>query len=403
MINFAKYSLLIYLLLKPFYAFSSGGLQIGDIFLLIAFGLLVAGSWHVPNKRKVLAVAIQQHKLFILFVACTFIINSLYFIVYPEFKFFLSSLYFVFNAMAIILFTLFFKDKLFLSKVGTIFKFNLLLQLAIWAIGIGRVYGETRYMGTFNDPNQFGYYVLLSFFFVYIIDMILKKKHTYIFYALALFLIIQSGSTGMLLGIGAFSVLFAAIVIAKQLASPGKLIRRIMHSLAIIAVLAVPLSVIVYSAIDLIPRNTAPDEQKTSIFKRVEEKTDKASGESDASLAVDRNLDMLLEYPHYMIYGAGEGAFGRFERAAHPGNEVHSTFPSILFYYGIIPLLLLVTWLIRQLRGANWSMAVLYISLFVVSFVLLNQRQTLFWALIVLIGITVNAKLSNNTRSQNET
>lgn len=400
MINFAKYSLLIYLLLKPFYIFSSGGLQVADIFLLIAFALLVVGSWHVPNKRKVFVEAIQQHRLFILFIACTLIINSLYFIVYPEFKFLLSSLYFVFNAMAIILFTLFFKDKLFLSRVGAVFKFNLLLQLAIWAVGIGRVYGETRYMGTFNDPNQFGYYVLLSFFYIYIIDMILKKKHTYVFYALALFLIIQSGSTGMLLGIGVFSVLFAAIVIAKQLASPGKLIRRIMHSFVIIAALAVPLSVIVYSAIDLIPKNTAPDEQKTSIFKRVEEKTDKASGESDASLAVDRNLDMLLEYPHYMIYGAGEGAFDRFERAAHPGNEVHSTFPSLLFYYGIIPLLVLIAWFVRQLKGASWSMAVAYISLFIASFVLLNQRQSLFWALIVLIGGIVGTSLSNNKRME---
>lgn len=388
MINFAKYSLLAYLLLKPFYIFSSGGLQIADAFLLLAFALLVAGSWHIPAKHKLLAEAIQSNRLFVIFVACTIIINSLYFFVYPEFKFLLSSLYFVFNLVAIVLFAIFFKDKVFLARVGSIFKLNLLLQLALWVLHLGRIYGDDRYMGTFNDPNQFGYYIILSFFFIYIIDTILKKKHTYIYYILAFFLILQSGSTGMLLGIGVFSILFTIQAIAKQLASPARLLRRVMHSFAIVAILAVPLAIIGFALSGFIS-GIAPSTEESTIFARLDEKTERASGDADTSILGDRNLDILIEYPHLILYGAGEGALDRFERATYPGSEVHSTFPSILFYYGIIPFFVLVAWIVSRLRNVRWDIMVVYLSLFAVSFVLLNQRQTLFWALIVLAAFTV--------------
>lgn len=54
------------------------------------------------------------------------------------------------------------------------------------------------------------------------------------------------------------------------------------------------------------------------------------------SIIADRQLDKLLLYPEKMLYGAGQGAFERFTRASGT-NEVHSTLPGILFYYGAVP------------------------------------------------------------------
>lgn len=138
MINLAKNLLLVYLLLKPFYLFNSGGLQIADGFLLLAFVLFFLTAWLTRKGRNELGHLLSQHKLFVIFVVLTFVVNGLYFIVYPEFKFILSSLYFIFNLFAIIVFAAFLKDKVFLSRVGSVFKFNLMLQLGLWAAQIGR-------------------------------------------------------------------------------------------------------------------------------------------------------------------------------------------------------------------------------------------------------------------------
>lgn len=387
MINLAKNLLLVYLLLKPFYLFNSGGLQIADGFLLLAFVLFFLTAWLTRKGRNELGHLLSQHKLFVIFVVLTFVVNGLYFIVYPEFKFILSSLYFIFNLFAIIVFAAFLKDKVFLSRVGSVFKFNLMLQLGLWAAQIGRFYGPERYMGTFNDPNQFGYYILLSFLFIYVIDILLEKKRTYIFYILAIFMIIQSGSTGMLLGMAVFSVLFAAFYLKKQLTLPYRLIRRVMHSIGVIIVLAIPLTIMALTSRDEI-KNAVVIFEANPIFLRVDEKAEKATGDANISIFQDRNLDQITKYPYLVLWGAGEGAFDRFEKAAHPGKEIHSTFPAIAFYYGIVPFLIISIWMWKQVKNLTWKLSIANISLLVVSFILLNQRQALFWVFIVLASMT---------------
>lgn len=394
-----KYSLLIYLLLRPFYLFSSGGLQIADGFLLLAFVLYFATSWLSSVGRRDLTAIMRQHKIFIIFVVMTFVVNGLYFIIYPEIKFLLSSLYFVFNLLAIIVFTAFLKDRVFLSRVGAIFKLNLSVQLLIWIADIGRYYSADRYMGTFNDPNQFGYFIFLSFLFVYVIDMILKKNRTYLYYILTLFLIVQSGSTGMLLGLGVFSVLAATYLLKKQLSSPYRLVQKIFIAMAAVAALSVPLTVIAFASFDVTKLGIA-SLSNSSLFARIEEKSDRATGETEVSLLEDRNLDIMTEYPHLMLLGAGEGAFDRFEKAAHPGSEIHSTFPAILFYYGVVPLLLLIVWMYNRLKGATWGILLAYLSLFSTSFILLNQRQALFWVFVVLGGIYIEKLNTNKLKKQ---
>lgn len=388
MINIAKYLLLAYLLFKPFYVFGSGGLQPADVFLLLAFSLLFICLWHAPSGRKRLIGIFQEHRLFVIFVGCTIIINTIYMLIYPELKFALSSLYFVFDLLAVVLFTVCLRDNKFLQRAGYVFKFNMLLQLGIWAVGVGRLYADSRYMGTLNDPNQFGYYILLSLLFIYAVDMLLNNKKTYIYYIIAFFLILQSESTGMLLGIGVFSILVAMLAIKKQLESPYILLRRVMYSIATVAVLAIPISVITFSYLNSLQReNQVSLASESSIFSRLDEKTKKASGDASMSVAEDRNLDTIAEYPYYLLYGSGEGALDRFIKASHPGGEIHSTFPSIIFYYGTVPFLIIVMWIYRQLRGTGWQAFIVYMSLFTTSFILLNQRQALFWVLIVLCSM----------------
>jgi len=387
MLNTAKNLLLVYLLLKPFYLFGSGGLQIADGFLLLAFVVYFTASFLTNKGKAEMAEVFRGQRFFIVFVIATFLVNGAYFLIYPEFKFLLSSLYFVFNLVAIIVFAAFLNDKRFLSRVAIVFKFNLLLQLGLWGVGLGRFYSPDRYMGTLNDPNQFGYYVFLSLIFIFVIDIHLRKKYTFIFYALALFLILLSGSTGMLLGVAVFSILITLYFIKQQLQSPYKLLQRILRTLVLVLLLVAPLYLIFLGVVNGAEATPSAPAEESSVLKRVEEKTDKASGDADISILEDRGLDTVTQYPQYIFLGAGEGAFLRFVKVTNNyGSEIHSTAPAILFYYGLFPFILLAIWVWRNVRGVGAMYAVAYVALFAVSFTLLNQRQALFWILIVMAG-----------------
>ena len=118
-------------------------------------------------------------------------------------------------------------------------------------------------------------------------------------------------------------------------------------------------------------------------INKIDNTNSQASSQNEMNLWQERGYDKIFLYPQYILFGAGEGKYNRFEKASHM-NEIHATFPSILFYYGIIPFTILLIWIIKNLRNSKKGSLVVYIALFAESFTLLNQRQALFWTIIVL-------------------
>ena len=164
--------LCIYLLLKPYYIFSSGSLQIGDIILTVAFILYLLKN----RKKSIIKDTVKRNKKYILFVLLTFVVNGIYYFAYYKYKFIISSLYYVFNLFIIMLFTEFINDDKKLVIMKNIVRFNIIAQLGIFALGLGRYYAPTRYMGTFNDPNQFAYYIFTSYLMIHLISIKTNEK-----------------------------------------------------------------------------------------------------------------------------------------------------------------------------------------------------------------------------------
>ena len=96
----------------------------------------------------------------------------------------------------------------------------------------------------------------------------------------------------------------------------------------------------------------------------------------------ERGYDKIIKYPYKMILGAGHGYNERY-KTYHTG-EIHATFPSILFYYGIVPFIILILWIWENIKYVPKNIMIVYFSLLVESMTLLNQRQILFWVLIML-------------------
>lgn len=373
-----KYLIYVYMFLRPYYFFKSGGLQISDIFIIMAFVLyllLKRSGVSFENKKK----AIKENYGFILFFLLSTIINVLHFIIFPDYKFLLSSLYFAFNLIAILLFSYcIYSDEKFVKGIRNILFFNLIVQLFICILNKGRYYDATRYMGTFNDPNQFGYFILLVCAYVYLLSCKEKnKKNSRIIlfnFIISGYLIVRSSSTGMILGYS--SILF--LYMFDYFKSPIKFLINYFKKIVIIFVFSIPLVTLIVLLFNINIKNLKQNILSSNLSIRIQEKLNKATEKSDLNIWEDRALDYIQYYPQYLIYGAGEGAERNYPLVNKP-TEIHSTFPAIMFYYGIIPTLILLSWIYKKLKKLKLRYLIPYIAILVESFTLANQRQVLFW------------------------
>lgn len=364
------YLLSAYIITKPFYFWHSGMPQVSDYILLITFFITLAFT-----KMSTIVSVIKNNSKFFIFLVFVQLINMLYALIYDDAIFILHGMYYIFDALGIILFFICLKNiKKSRDTISSGFKIALITQLVIFFLGTGRYYDITRYMGTFNDPNQFAYFCLLSFGFIFLLKD--KKKRNIItelpYFAISLFLIIKSASTGMFVGMGIFAILYAIPFIKG-------IIRKIKHNVFYVPII---LACLFLAATGLKTINFFENDNPNSnnVITRVEKKISRAKGDEKIDLWQERGYDHIYYYPYYVIYGAGEGGYWRFDKAFHQ-DEIHATFPSFLFCYGIIPTTFVLLWFYEKLKKQNFECLCVYIALIAESFTLINSRQVLFWVI----------------------
>lgn len=359
--DLSKLCFLIFFLLKPFYLLPSGSIQIGDMFLVLSF------AFHIYNKRFNIVII---DKTFVYFLLCVFAINGAYFLKFQNEEFLKSCLYYLFNFMVIICFRNFLKDPDFLKKLEIVCKINIIVQIILFITGIGEYwFGTVRYIGTYNDPNQLGFAIISTFFIIYI----LNAKHLLIYFALSVFLIFQTYSTGMLLAI---TVLVAFYIITNINISKIK-IKPITLVVALVIIVTVMFIVYRHGFINI----------NWDRF-RVDSKLNKGDN-AISSFLKDRNMEIITKYPEYFIYGFGEGYTNRFYGY---GGELHSTVISLWYYYGIIPYTFIVKWVVDNVKKMSFHIAPTIIALLIEAVTLVNHRQPAFWMIIILASFNISKR-----------
>jgi hypothetical protein len=92
-----------------------------------------------------------------------------------------------------------------------------------------------------------------------------------------------------------------------------------------------------------------------------------------------RGYDRFWIHPEYVLIGAGEGYYKRFE-SWHSG-EMHSGFGTMLFSYGILGFSLFVIF-IKKVSRRNLKINLLSLSpIFLYNLTHLGLRDSLFWML----------------------
>lgn len=347
---------------KQFYLGTSGSFQIGDLLFMVSFVLMM-----VTQKRE--RVYSENHYLKV-FIFAVFLINAIYSLIYSSFSFDISSLYYLFNFFVILTFEQAINNDKFLIYLERVLKLNLITQGIIYLLGKGTWYSNVRYQGTFNDPNQCGFFIFCCWLMIYIfMTMRGEAKLSIIWFFVSVFLIMPCASTGIALG---YLIFLAGVILFPKKTDNG--LKKILWLSLLISV-GVIFVLLVNNVIQL-PESF----QNSVIYERTFAKFQKAQ-EGVLLNGDERGWNKIFDNPWMMIYGAGDGLFSRFGGS---GKEVHSSILAPLFYYGIIPCIFLFEWHRRKLIGITRIFWCVYIALIVESVFLINSRQPMYWMIFVL-------------------
>ncbi|MDO5776280.1 MAG: hypothetical protein Q4P22_06635, partial [Eubacteriales bacterium] len=176
-----------------------------------------------------------------LFIIAALIINAVHEHLYPQGNFRMYSLFWVYNCLAVwtcrklsgcelVPKNGMNKSAVSIKKIVIrLLEFDIIMQLIILISGHGRIFteywGAIRYMGSFNDPNQLAFFMLMSILLVFELSTdkgvyatartCSSKKNVLLSFIkvylpelitipIALFIIVMSKSTGIMLGVAVF-------------------------------------------------------------------------------------------------------------------------------------------------------------------------------------------------------
>lgn len=370
--------------------FSSGSIGIADLFFT-ASGLLTLCAVR-KNSRKVLY---QEDFPWLIFLIFAIIINGVYFIWTLNRSFLLHTLYWIYSAFLIWTFRTLYSES-FMNGLCWMCRINLIFQVLLLVSGRGRYFYETwggsRFVGTFNDPNQFAFFIfimMLVLFMEYWRKAVYTAKARIGFWGMFLvgvFLIVKAKSTGMSVGLLVFFAVLAWQFFWDKCCHSKQKKVWWFGGATFLVLLAVGVYLILPGA------DFDVSQTDYTLLSRIQQKIWKLANGNIYDLLYDRSAERLVLEPQYLLCGAGEGFFERFipydgfEALLSPGvfdvfhvNEIHSSFFDVWFSYGLIPTTFLVYWIGRNVIRCDRAQRAAVLALLAESFTLMNCRQPFFW------------------------
>lgn len=360
----------LYIILKPFYFWSSGLPQISDgILLLLIIFYIIKNKFRISffKESKIFIYISLGFVLYVLFIN---IVWSL--ILNGEFEFFKTSAFYIYNLLASLLVLTLYHEyhDFFYKHMYASLLISTLIQLAIYLLS-GRFDG-TRTLVFFNNPNQLGYHNLLVLGFLILISQRQKTSPWWFISSIgaALILCFSSLSKAAIFSCLALLAFFLFIkVITKKFDK-----RAIIYLTVIIVILSIKYH---YN------REVVTSNQ---LYKSVVYRISRIGLDGDDNFN-GRGYDRLVKYSQYLLFGAGEGDYSRFGYDI----EIHSTLGNILMSYGIIGLLLFVTMIILAIQSNKWRDSYIIFFIFLYGLTHNGIRNTLLWILVALISINMSS------------
>lgn len=351
---------LLYVLLSPIYVFSKGLPQPAD-YLIFACGFPALVMAIMRHKGPISAVFLFG----LLFAVLTITVNLVHFSFIFNDRLLKHSLYYIFNFSVFMYTLIMFKQD---PKTLTRLTYYMVSAIIIFQFFYAPFFGEIevlRNLGSFNNPNQLAYWSLLNLGIL----IILKRDEKFTLFdamLICMCVFLQSLSlskAGMILTVLMLGIIFFLPNIPKV----GRLLMSIAVFMFLLVQLFEPSSIV---------RKLEQVEQVTKVVMRVQN----IGQEADDS-AEGRGYDRLIEFPHYLAFGAGEGAYFRFGRGS---QEIHSGIATLVFSYGVMGFLFFSLFVWAGFRGLPRQYWLILGVIFLFGIPHQNIRFTYFWVFLAL-------------------
>ncbi len=349
----------IYLFLRMIYLSEGGSIQVSDYFIAVFLPFLV----NLSTLKAIYEVNRSSIVLLIVIV----IVNAVWFFITSDPTIGINMAYYGYNFL---LFAFVFSARegnraAFDRYIPLLIVISALVQIAAILFLSDNAY---RSAGTFSNPNQLAYWAIC----LISCQMLLARDRAFIIWisiALLGACLFLSLSRGGLMG-------FTPVVAVFALQRFKNLHLRIFSFLTA----AILLTLFVGSDAFL------GFQEQFDLASKLEARSEQRSISDEFE---NRNYSRIINNPEYIPFGAGEGAFERFEGERYKdgnyvGIEIHSTYATLLFSYGVLGLTLFAGMLWTSLRTSGRDTAyVIGILLYGLSHN--GLRFALFWFFLAIL------------------
>jgi hypothetical protein len=344
------------ILLLPFYVFDSGLPQPAD-WLLAALLPLLLWTWNgrLPGPLARPLKALLVFLLYVVIVNLAWSLVMFTFSLNPKEGFLIAPSYYVFNGMLFLSFLLMFQryGEFFLWLTARLVLVSVLIQVVL---AFTLQSALTRSTAMFNNPNQLGYFALLSACVI-----LLGQKR------------LKLSTLQVTIGVAGCSYLALLSASKAALASIGVLgIALLLSKVRTILVASIVLGALIFT-----------DNPFSAAIDRAEQRI---SSDQSLGFLEERGYDRIVAFPEYWAFGAGEGAYRRFKEISAIGShELHSSLATLFFCYGIIGTIVFCLFLRGALSGAGARAWVIIGAALAYGMTHQGLRFRLLWLLIAMV------------------
>lgn len=331
------------------YLIPSGLPQISDFLFLLS---IVFGVFYFIKVQKGKVFFLPAEWSALLFIVC--LVSVFWSIYLQDINYLHHPLFWIYNYfVCTLIYNLFKIDQDYFP----IFLLNsIFFAVAVSTLGVLFFSDGVRFTGFFNNPNQLGFFSLLSLVMILLIkDFKINKIMHLIF--------IMCSLIGVLLSASLAATISIVFILMGYLYSSLS-IKKILRFFLIIPILVMGVYII----------------GGESLINNIETRFNRFDTKLD-SVESERNYERIYNNLEYTLIGAAEGGYHRF--SAFEVNEIHSSFGNIFFSYGVMGLVLFLLLLYRILKGLSISQALVFFAPIFYSLTHMGLRTTYFWIFIV--------------------
>ncbi len=345
----------LYIFLFPIYVFKSGVPQPGDLLAIALLPIALAGwngRMHTSSVRVLRAL--------LLFTAWVVVVDYAWMLALGKFElmgkdsFLLIPSFYIYNAAILFVFLVLYQIHgarlLWLTL-------NMVLITAVAQVIVAFVHPTShggRGIVLFNNPNQLGFYALLSGS------------------------ILALGRRGLGFGVAKTSIGFAACAYLALL-SASKAALGGTAVLFAVSVLSNPRQIVVVGLVivGFLFAGGPVDDAMTKAEARFAKED-----QSEIGFFEGRGYDRINNHKEYWVLGAGEGGLSRFDgESVMSSHELHSSGGTLFFSYGIVGVFLFLRFLWRVFERGTFRTGLLLIPGILYTIAHQGLRFTMVWML----------------------